>query len=186
MIAIPGAIYKAEFKKRLILHTINNQDPIGICGTGLIDLISIFLQKREIDPKGQIKNKEKKIKVTGNIFLTQQDIREVQLAVGAIKAGIKTLLNKYHCPLDHLEKIMLAGAFGNHLNISNAKKIGLLPGFPNKDIIFLGNSSLAGAKALLLNKSLRENISSVVSKIKHCSLAKDTQFQEYFIDSMIF
>ena len=186
MMAVPGAVYKAEYKDKLILHTINDKPAIGICGTGLIDLVSIFLKKGDITDTGQINNEQKKLKITDAIFIIQKDIREVQLAVGAIKAGVKTLLDKYNCPLEKLDKIMIAGAFGSHLNIENAIRIGLLPESPIEKISFLGNSSLAGAKALLISCLLREKISRILPEIEHCSLGMDPQFQEYFIDAMIF
>ena len=186
MMAVSGAVYKAEYKDKLILHTINDKPPIGICGTGLIDLVSIFLENGEIADNGQINNEQKKLEITDKIFIIQKDIREVQLAVGAIKAGTKTLLDKYNCPLEKLDRIMIAGAFGSHLNIENAKRIGLLPQFPLEKISFLGNSSLAGAKALLISYPLREKISQILPEIEHCSLGMNSQFQEYFIDAMNF
>ena len=186
MLALPGAVYKAEYKNKLVLHTISNKLPLGICGTGLIDLISIFLAKGEITLKGNIKNKTKKIQITDNIYITQKDVREMQLAVAAIKTGVKMMLEANHLGIEQLDGIFIAGAFGNYLNIKNSLKIGLLPRIDEDKIIFIGNSSLAGARALLLSKPARDRIQSLVRGIQHFSLAANPLFQEYFIASLAF
>jgi len=187
MMAIPGAIYKAEYKdKKLILYTLKNKKPLGICGTGLIDLISIFVENGDISIGGKIANPSQKIEVQNGIYITQKDVREVQLAIAAIKAGIKSLLKFYKLSLNNIDKIMIAGAFGNYLNIGNAQNIGLLPYFPKEKITFLGNSSLGGARALLLNSDLKNEIFDLVENIEHFSLGADSNFQEYFVDALSF
>ncbi|MFB0564418.1 MAG: ASKHA domain-containing protein [Candidatus Aminicenantaceae bacterium] len=186
LLALPGAIYKAEYKNKLILHTIDNKAPIGICGTGIIDLIRIFLDKGEITPKGTIKNETKKIKITDTIFITQKDVREMQLAVAAVKTGIKMILQKLKLKPEDLDGIFIAGAFGNYLNIKNSIRIGLLPQIDEDKIVFIGNSSIGGAKALLLSNSARKRVESLVKKIQHFSLAVKPSFQENFIDALEF
>lgn len=186
LLAIPGAIYKAEGKKRLKIFTIARKRPRGICGTGLIDLAAVFLKRGIISPEGKIKQKSKKIPITKNIFISQKDVREMQLAVAAIKTGIKMLLKKNSLRPIQLDGIYIAGAFGNYLNIKNSMEIGLLPSIDKKKIIFIGNSSLSGAKALLLSKEEREKGRSLVRRIRHFSLASDPSFQNTFIHSLEF
>jgi len=186
MLALPGAIYKAEQKNRLRLFTIGNKQASGICGTGLIDLTAIFLDKGAISPKGTIKAKTKRIHITGNIYITQKDVRETQLAIAAIKTGIQMILEENQVKLEQLNGIFIAGAFGNYLNIKNSMKIGLLPKIGKKKVIFIGNSSLAGAKALLLSLQTRKKIESLVKKIQYVSLATKPSFQENFIDALEF
>jgi uncharacterized 2Fe-2S/4Fe-4S cluster protein (DUF4445 family) len=185
-LAFPGAIYKVEGKNRLDFFTIGNKSAIGICGTGLIDLISVFLEQGKIFSNGRIGNKRKKIHITKNIYLTQKDIREVQLAIAAIKTGIKMILKKYQIRKEDLDGIFIAGAFGNYLNIKNAMKIGLLPQIIKEKIIFIGNSSLAGARALLLSQPAREKMDALVKKINYLSLASDPLFQKNFIENLEF
>jgi len=185
-LAVPGAIYKAEYKNKLDFFTIGDKSATGICGTGLIDLIAIFLDKGKISPKGTIKNKRKKIAVTDNIHITQKDIREMQLAIAAIKTGIRMILKEYHLKKEELDGIFIAGAFGNYLNIKNSMRIGLLPQIDDERIIFIGNSSLAGVKALLLSKPAREKIDSLIKKIQYLSMATNPLFQEYFIEALEF
>lgn len=186
MLALAGAIYKAERKKTLILHTIEDIAPKGICGTGLIDLVAIFLDQGIVSSKGKIAHKNKKIPITKKIDLTQKDIREIQLALAAIKSGIQIMLEKHCLKTEKLEGIFIAGAFGNYLNIKNAMTLGLLPPIDPKKIVFIGNSSLAGAKALLLSEKTRKTTETLVEKIQHLSLATYPKFQEYFIRALDF
>lgn len=186
MLAFPGAIYKAERKKRLTLHTIGKKPPEGICGTGLIDLVAIFLNQGKISSKGVITGKNKEIPITTNISLTQKDVREIQLAVAAIKSGIQMMLKIHKLKKDDLDGIFIAGAFGNYLNIQNAMTLGLLPSIDPKKIFFIGNSSLAGAKALLLSEHAKQKTEALVRKIQYVSLATNPMFQDYFIAALDF
>jgi len=186
MLALPGAIFKAEKKNKLVLHTIGNMSPRGICGTGLIDLVALFLDDGEIAPSGAIADKSKTIPVAKNISITQKDVREIQLAVAAIKSGIRMILKKFRLTKEQLDGVFIAGAFGNYLNIDNAMKLGLLPTIDPKRIAFIGNSSLAGARALLLSKEARRKTETIIKKIQYISLATDPQFQDYFIDALEF
>lgn len=186
MLAVEGAIYKAENKNKLLLSTIGDRPPRGICGTGLIDLIALFLKDGRISPSGKIDGDTKKIKVTDGIFITQKDIREVQLATAAIKTGIRMILQKNKLTIDQLDSILIGGAFGSYLNIKNSVALGLLPDIAEKKIVFVGNSSLAGAKALLLSHKTRRDIEALIKKVSYISLATDPQFQDLFIAALEF
>jgi uncharacterized 2Fe-2S/4Fe-4S cluster protein (DUF4445 family) len=186
MLAFPGAIYKAERKKRLTLHTIAKKPPKGICGTGLIDLVAIFLNLGRISPTGVIQNKNKVIPIAKNISLTQKDIREIQLAVAAIKSGTQMMLEIHKLQKDDLDVIFIAGAFGNYLNIRNAMTLGLLPPIDPEKIFFIGNSSLAGARALLLSEHAKQKSEALVNKIQYVSLATNPKFQDTFIAALDF
>ncbi|MFP4082315.1 MAG: ASKHA domain-containing protein [Candidatus Aminicenantes bacterium] len=184
MLALPGAIYKAQHRRKLVFHTIANKPAKGICGTGLIDLMAVFLEKGQISAKGKINNKAGKIPIINNIYINQKDVREMQLAIAAIKTGIRMVLLKNKLKLEQLDGIFIAGAFGNYLNIKNSIKIGLLPPVDENKVIFIGNSSLAGAKTLLLAREARKKIESLVKKIQYFSLATDPHFQEYFVQAL--
>jgi uncharacterized 2Fe-2S/4Fe-4S cluster protein (DUF4445 family) len=186
MLALPGAIYKAEKNNRLILHTIGKEKPIGICGTGLIDLIALFLNEGKITPSGKIPGNNGIIEITENITISQQDVREIQLAVAAVKTGIRLICEKYRIKKEDLDRIFIAGAFGNYLNTKNAMRIGLLPDTDQGKIVYIGNSSLAGARAILLSKPARKSTESLINKVHYISLATDPLFQEYFVESLNF
>lgn len=186
MLAMPGAIYKAEKKNRLILHTIGKEKPRGICGTGLIDLIALYLNEKKIAPTGRIKGDGGRIAIAEKISISQQDIREVQLAVAAVKTGVRMICERFRLKKEDLDRVFIAGAFGNYLNTKNAMRIGLLPDIDPRKIVYIGNSSLAGARALLLSRPVRKKTESLIKKVHYISLATDPRFQEYFVDSLNF
>jgi uncharacterized 2Fe-2S/4Fe-4S cluster protein (DUF4445 family) len=186
MLALPGAIFKADKKKKMRLHTIGDEVPRGICGTGLIDLVAIFLEDETISPSGAIADKSPSIPIADKIVITQKDIREIQLAVAAIKSGIRMILKMFKLKKEQLDGVFIAGAFGNYLNIENAMNLGLLPDINPEKIAFIGNSSLAGARALLLSREARTKTEALTKKIRYISLATDPQFQDYFVDALEF
>ena len=186
MLALPGAIYKAKFEDKLKTYTLGNKPAKGICGTGLIDLIAIFLELGKVAPSGKINGKLKKILIRNKIFISQNDIREMQLACAAIKTGIKMMLDEHHLTKDRLDGIYIAGAFGNYLNIKNSMKIGLLPRIDQDKILFIGNASLAGAKNMLVSAESRKIIENLVRKIRFVSLASRPSFQQRFVEALEF
>jgi uncharacterized 2Fe-2S/4Fe-4S cluster protein (DUF4445 family) len=149
-------------------------------------LIAIFLDEGKITPSGKIDGNKGIIGITEKIFLSQQDIREIQLAVAAVKTGIRMICEKYRIKKEDLDRVFIAGAFGNYLNTKNAMRIGLLPDIDPGKIVYVGNSSLAGARALLLSRSARKGTESLIKKVHYISLASDPRFQECFVDSLNF
>ena len=186
MPALPGAIYRAEEGRTIKTYTLGNMSSRGVCGTGLIDLLAIFLERGLISPRGAILNSAKKIRVKRNIVLTQEDIRQMQLACAAIKAGIRMMLKANHLSERDLDGIYIAGAFGSYLNIRNSMAIGLLPRVEERKLVFIGNSSLAGARLLLVSAPQRERIESLTQKIRYVSLAAYPEFQDHFIKALEF
>lgn len=186
MLALPGAIYKAEYRDGLKVMTIGDAPARGICGTGLIDLIAIFLGRGIISRQGRIRDRGMRISVVRRIELLQKDIREVQLAAAAVKTGMRLLLGLNKLTVRDLDGIYIAGAFGSYLNIANSLRLGLLPQLNKNKIRFVGNSSLAGAKALLVSKRERARCEHLAGTIRHVSLAADPDFQKTFIEALEF
>ena len=185
MPALAGAIYKVEDAAgKLKLSTLASAPARGVCGTGLIDLIAIFLKRGQLSPQGVILNREKRLHVAKGISLTQGDIRQMQLACAAIKTGIRLMLKQNGLKEADLGGIYVAGAFGNYLNIRNSMKIGLLPSLEERRIVFVGNSSLAGAKLLLVSLRERERVESLIRKVRYRALASDSLFQDHFIKAL--
>jgi len=152
--AINGAICRAELiDNELKIETVNDQPARGICGSGLIDLLAIFLQQGVIKPDGRLARSQEKIEIQADIFLTQEDIRQAQLACAALKTGFRLLLEDLSLDPRELQAIYLAGGFGQELSIENSQAIGLIPRIEKEKVIFLGNTSLAGARLLLLKNS---------------------------------
>ncbi len=186
MPALPGAVYRAEDAGAIQVFTIGNIPPRGVCGTGLIDLIAAFLARGEVAPGGAIRGPEKRLAVAEGITLTQDDVRQMQLACAAIRSGVQLMLKCSGLRADDLGAIYIAGAFGNYLNLRNAAAIGLLPDVDDTKVVFVGNSSLAGARRLLVSREEKKRIESLVGRIRYVSLASDPGFQDHFIQAVEF
>ena len=121
------------------------------------------------------------------VILTQRDIRELQLAVGAIRAGIKIMLKKAGVEAKEINRVLIAGGFGSFIRRTNAQIIGLLPTeIDHEKINYVGNVSLAGAKWALLSSNARGYAEEFARKTKHLELSLDTNFQMEFAEAMIF
>jgi uncharacterized 2Fe-2S/4Fe-4S cluster protein (DUF4445 family) len=186
MIAAPGAVHRADFVDELALGTIGGGPAVGVCGSGLIDLLAIALDQGWMTAAGSISNPAKVIVISPAIGLFQKDIREIQLAAAAIKTGIKRLLAEAGLSPADLDKIVVAGAFGNTLNFRNAARLGLIPSVAENKIDFVGNSSLAGARIFLLSAAERDRCEALVRRIRHVSLAQGPAFEDAFVESLEF
>ena len=186
MLAVPGAVHSAEWAGGFRLHTIGEVAPRGVCGTGLIDILAIALEQGLVAAGGRIATSDRKLHLSDRLSLNQQDVREIQLAAAAVKTGVRLLLAESRLSPADLEAVYVAGAFGSSLDIRRSRAIGLLPDLPEEKIRFIGNSSLAGAKRLLLSGPERNAVESLVKRIGHVSLATRRDFQEEFIRSLEF
>jgi uncharacterized 2Fe-2S/4Fe-4S cluster protein (DUF4445 family) len=164
-------------------HTIGNVMPTGICGSGIIDAMAVFLEMNLMNDFGDIQSGEPQIFLDKNIFLNQKDIREVQLAKSAVQTGLEILYKQLKITSGQIDNLYIAGGFGNFINVSNALKIGLLD-LPEEKIHKMGNTALIGAKMFLFKKS--EDIEDVLGITRHISLESDPEFQELFIQHMMF
>jgi uncharacterized 2Fe-2S/4Fe-4S cluster protein (DUF4445 family) len=169
---------------------IGNVKPIGLCGSGLVDAIALLLDNGKLKPTGRLN--EKRIELfpadkSGRgdpIVITQSDIRQVQLAVGAIRAGMSLLLNEAGYKLQDLKQILLAGGFGNYIHKQTAQRIGLLPTEPN--IIPVKNTSLSGAVKMLCKKDAVAQSQTIAAKTKHLDLSQNKNFAQTFANAMLF
>jgi len=174
--AIPGAIKHVTIEKgRIYYETIDDKyPPIGICGSGMIDLLSELLKNGLIDKNAKLK---KEFFICENISITQEDIYKLVTAKAAIRLGQEILMKHYNVEGNDIEKVYLSGGFGNFINVANAINIGLLSqSFKNK-IIKIGNGALLGAKMMLLSQELRETAETVYKNIQHVKL---NEFEENF------
>jgi uncharacterized 2Fe-2S/4Fe-4S cluster protein (DUF4445 family) len=181
----PGAIaYVALTEDGLAEGTlrstiIGDVAPRGICGSGLVDAVAAGLRSGSILSNGRIADGSKIFPVAPPVVLYQSDIRELQLAKGAIAAGFRLLLKRLGAQVSSLHAIDLAGAFGNYVQIESALRIGLLEA-PHAIIHAAGNTALRGAKMLLLADEPQ------LPTIEHVSLAADPAFQDEFANCMTF
>jgi uncharacterized 2Fe-2S/4Fe-4S cluster protein (DUF4445 family) len=157
--------------------------PRGLCGSGLIDAAAVALELGWLQPSGRFMGPRKDLVLAGPVRLTQADIREVQLAKGAVAAGFELLLEGRRISPSH---VFLAGAFGNYVGGESARRIGLLPAWA-KYTTAAGNTALRGARLLLLAPSRREKLlASVLSRARYVELAANPRFQEAFVECMRF
>lgn len=181
MRASTGAVSRVSRSNGEVHATvIGDAGPRGICGSGLVDAVAVGLETGAILPSGRIANGTKLFPVAGPVVLHQGDIRELQLAKAAIAAGFRLLLKTLAAKPDDLERIHLAGAFGNYIQAESAVGIGLLE-FPWQRIVPSGNTALRGAKMLLLSANRPP-----LPPMEHIALAADPDFQDQFVSCMSF
>jgi len=216
MRAARGAIEKIVLDGNVHFGTIGSTSPSGICGSGLIDLMAELLNHGIVTPEGRLLPPEelpatlskalaRRVRLTDDgmteflvasrsqgqaeepIVLTQRDIREVQLGVGAIRAGISILLKKAGVGVGDIRSVLLAGGFGNFIRRNHAQRIGLLPkGIDHERIVYVGNASLSGAKWALLSTDARKRAEALARQTQHIDLSRDPDFQTEFAEAMIF
>ena len=216
MRATRGAVEKVVFDEELRLSVIGNTAPVGICGSGLIDLLAESLRAGLVSPEGRLLPADKlpasvpdwlrqRIVADGDgntelvvsegrgggrdshVSLTQRDVRETQLATGAIRAGVRILLKQARLKPTDLKRILIAGGFGSFIRRSNAQRIGLLPEDVNHDRIhYVGNASLNGARWALVSTPARKRAEQFARATRHVDLSQDMDFQTEFAEAMIF
>lgn len=183
MRAATGAISSVTFENgKIKTHVIGNVPARGICGSGLIDVMAALLETGQIGIFGEFENGEEKIEIAPGVAITQQDIREFQLAKAAVATGIQILLNKLEISFENISQVFIAGGFGNFLNISNVIRTGLIECNAEK-IVKLGNTALIGAKMFLFEND--SFVDEILSKTIHINLEADPAFQDIYIEKMM-
>lgn len=192
--SIAGAICNVSInEEKVVYQTIGGKPPVGICGTGVIEITSELLEAGLIDETGLFEEKYfkdgYKIAIDGEktpIVFTQKDIREIQLAKSAVRAGIETLIKRSGLSYEMIDTVYLAGGFGYKINIEKAIHIGLLPEEFAGKIKVIGNSSLAGAIQYLTDDNAKEKIEKIKLISKEIELANDKDFNDLYMDHMFF
>jgi uncharacterized 2Fe-2S/4Fe-4S cluster protein (DUF4445 family) len=210
----PGAIEKVVIDGHLRTNVIGNVPPVGLCGSGLIDVAAELLRHQLLTPQGRLQTPDllpnnvlpdlagrivlrdgqvsfllASESETGGrpIVLTQRDLRELQLASGAIRAGVVILLKRAGLEPKDLKRVLIGGGFGNFIRRSNAQRIGLLPcQIEHRRIRYMGNTSLAGARLAALSLRARQMAEELARRTEHVDLSTDANFSRVFAESMIF
>ncbi len=207
--AVEGAIEAVVVNEGdIVLDVIGNSPACSICGSGLLDAVAVLLDLGIIDSTGRfakpdtMKNKlapavfSRIIEQDGQpaflladaqkVILTQKDIRQVQLAKAAIRAGIILLERNLGIGDDDIRQIFLAGAFGNYIRRESALRIGLLPDVPAERIHSVGNAACSGAQMMLVSRRCREEAKELARKIEYVEIAHEPDFQTEFTNCMSF
>jgi len=206
--AVSGAIDMVSIDpktKEVRYHTIGEGKPIGICGSGLIDAIAGLINAGLLNKNGTfnvIDNKINRLRIGstdkwefviawGNetnmgkdIVLTQEDIVEFQKAKAAIHAACKILMRKKNITENDIDRVIIAGAFGEYIDPSNAIITGLLPSVPLEKIETIGNAAGTGAKMVLLSRELRMEAEKLAKRVEYLELSADPEFAHEFVRSM--
>ncbi len=165
-------------------HVIGEADPIGLCGSGLVDGVACLLDTEMLDETGYLEDDPAVI--AEPVTVTQEDIRAVQLAKSAIHAGMRTLIHTAKLSCDEVDTLYIAGGFGSYLDVKNAGKIGLLPEELTDRVTVLGNAALTGAAMLLLRADLRSVCEELARKTKIVELATNPVFVSEYMERMMF
>lgn len=211
--ATAGAIEKVFIENDdVTIATIDGAEPIGLCGSGIIDAAAELLKAGIVDASGRMADGEKMRKKgfsenlikrmqkgenglefvlawregADDITITQKDLREIQLAKAAIDAGIQVMMKKLEISLEDIEKIMIAGAFGSHIRTSSAMIIGLIPRVEIEKVTSIGNAAGTGASLILLSEEKQAEARRIVKEIEHLELSAYPDFQEEYLKAMRF
>lgn len=222
MPAYPGAISGVRYEDgRVRLQVIGGEDPVGICGTGLIDAVALLLDVGIVDETGRMLGADEvaladdgaqegggvpsdggclwaladrifeldgrpAFRLAGDIAVTQEDVRNLQLAKAAVAGGIETLLARRGIGAGDVAKLQIAGGFGQFLDMRNAARVGLFPTVLLDRATSVGNTSIEGASAVLLSATARAELRRIVERCSYIELSGDPTFDECYLDAMEF
>jgi len=217
MRAADGAIQHFEIDKNnnVVLDVIGNVPAVGICGSGIIDILAELLRVNVINQRGKMYSKEEYIALNGDdalanrlkkiggtnafvlafaeesgngedVYFSLKDARYVQLAKAAIATGCEILVSNYELPKEQFYEICLAGAFGNYLDVKNAQFIGLLPDYPGVPVRSIGNGAGTGVQMLLLDQAVVKKCNKIQAHSVHTELNFDTDFKDTYFAEMLF
>lgn len=192
--SIQGAISSVTIDgDNVLTETIGNSQPVGICGTGIIEVMAELLKAGIIDETGLLEDRYFKtgfpLAVTAGgeqILVTQRDVREIQLAKSAVRAGIEVLLKRYGKDYGDVDTLWLAGGFGVKIDQDKAIAIGMIPEELRAKIRAVGNSSLSGAIRLCIEESESAGIAQIVANAAEINLSSDKDFNQLYVDYMFF
>jgi len=200
MRATKGAIEQIRLNPSTLepeYSVIGDSRPIGICGSGMIDAISEFFIHGLIDQKGRfIKGRSPRIREGEDgpefvfyedgikVVLTEPDIENIMRAKAAIYAGVSLLLKEVGLDLSNLQKVYIAGGFGNYLNPKKAILLGMLPDLPEDRFVFLGNTSIAGAYLCLLSERMRKEAEEISQRMTYMELSVSRGFMDEYLSAL--
>ena len=203
MTAEKGAVKKVKILRNLEIETIENIEPEGICGSGVVSLICNMLKSGLIDKNGSMRDaeymsrlyaskeitdrieegEEKRFRISEKVYITQDDIRKFQVAKAAIRAGIKILLKKRNLKEEDIDKIYITGAFGKEIDRKDLVVTGMVP---DVNIIYIEESAAEGLSMILLNEDFKEKTERIRENSVAVFLNEESDFQEIYLKEMDF
>jgi uncharacterized 2Fe-2S/4Fe-4S cluster protein (DUF4445 family) len=170
------------------LGVIGGTAPEGICGSGLVDLLSELLRTGRMNSMGRFEDAGSRVTVDAahDIYFLESDVNELAQAKGANVAGLQVVCNTYGIDFDEIDVFYLAGGFGRHLKAAASRRIGLIPNLPDSRIVQVGNAAIEGASIALLSRSRRRELEELVTRVEHCRLETHPSFFDYFVEGCQF
>ena len=188
------------------VHVIGDATPKGICGSGLVDAVACLLDLGILEPSGKMaspaalpetlspkiqkrltqEGKEIRFHFSTKVYVSQQDVRQLQVAKAAVAAGIEILTKKMGVETKQIQRVMIAGAFGSYVNPVSARRIGLIPNLPLDRVVSVGNSALEGAKMYLLSRRVRDVADRIRDIVELHELSADDDFKDVFVSKIPF
>ena len=205
MRAAPGAIEWVKMvDSQIEYQTIDDEPPVGICGSGILDSVAELRRVGVLKENGSLKaDGHPRIRQTGDrpefvlvaagehgarndIVVTRKDVSEIQLAKGAIRAGVEVLLDEAGVTVDQVDRVVVAGAFGTYLDVRSARAIGMFPPLPLSRFDQVGNAAGVGAKLALLSRHCRDVAAEIARRVEYIELTTDARFTSAYMNAMAF
>jgi uncharacterized 2Fe-2S/4Fe-4S cluster protein (DUF4445 family) len=204
MRAAPGAIERVQLVDgKVHLKTIEDQPPVGICGSGIMDIVSELFRTGAIDRKGAFQVSAPGVSrqgellgftlapasITGHgrpVMVNRKDINEIQLAKAAIRTGVEILLSEAGATYDDIDRFIVAGAFGTYLDVESSVRVGMFPPLPLHKFSQVGNAAGEGARQLLVSRDRRVTASRLASTITYVELTVHAEFSKRYISALYF
>lgn len=186
---IPGAISRVTVTDGAVQYeTIGDKEPVGLCGTGVLEIMYELLKEEIVDETGLMDDDyvDDGFPLAEGIVFTDRDIREVQLAKSAIRAGAETLMKEYGVTYEEIHRLYLAGGFGQKIDLKKAAGIGILPEELIDKTEAAGNSSLAGAVLAACDPAVRQRFEQAVLLSEEVSLSESRVFNDLYVEYMFF
>lgn len=203
MRAAPGAIEWVKMVDSEVQHqTIDGASPVGICGSGILDSVAELRRVGVLEANGSMKrDSHPRVQETGDrpefvlvrageneapkdIIINRRDVSEVQLAKGAIRAGVEVLLDEAGITAGEVERVVVAGAFGTYLDVASARAIGMFPPLPLDRFDQVGNAAGIGAKLALLSRGCRRVAEEIAERVEYVELTTDARFSDAYMNAM--
>jgi len=207
MTAAPGAISEVEYREgQLLCSVIGGGEAAGLCGSGLIDAMAVMLRLGAVDETGRMLDIEEDegeipeaalpylfllddspaFRLSGDVCVTQADIRKLQLGKGAIAAGVKILMDTYGAGFDQIGGLLLAGGFGSYIRPESAARIGLIPSELLPVTRAVGNTAARGAQLALVSRAAREKLGALQENMQYYELSGLPAFNDAYMEAMMF
>ena len=190
MPGLDGAIERVSLNGTGEFHlgVIGSVPPDGICGSGLIELLSELVRTEQMNSMGRFDDGVDRVTLDHQhgIYLSESDVNELAQAKGANMAGLQTVFSNYGLPFDEVDVFYLAGGFGRHINVDAARRIGLIPALADSKIVKVGNAAIEGACIALLSNTKRQELEQLVKRVEHCRLETHPHFFDFFVEGCQF